>query len=191
VAASVSLVGMRWAGIGAPKPVPLPTLPACPTLQKRCVIQGVQCKEHLPLHCPPACLQYESSSSYNAMALSASHYGSLPYEALYEGYFLDVAAARQYIMLWLATQRAPYRQSNLTANMDQLMDLVGGEGGWGWVGWGQGCEVWGRGCEGWGQGCEGWGQGCEGRGSVGQEGRQDNLMHAACLHRLRLRTAWH
>jgi hypothetical protein len=59
-----------------------------------------------------------------SLATATSHYGSTPYEALFEGYFLDAASARQYLALWASSAKEPYHKVNLEANSMQLMELV-------------------------------------------------------------------
>lgn len=55
------------------------------------------------------------------------HYGSRPYDALYEGYFVEAAAAKAYLALFQASHKAaPYSKGILQANSDHLADLVSG-----------------------------------------------------------------
>lgn len=54
-----------------------------------------------------------------------SHFCSGPYEALYEGYFLDPVAAKQYCALFTSSHKDPYSQQALEQNLEQLMNLVG------------------------------------------------------------------
>ncbi|KAI8469832.1 MAG: hypothetical protein J3K34DRAFT_511818 [Monoraphidium minutum] len=53
-----------------------------------------------------------------------SHYGgAAPHEALFEGVFLDAAAARQYLALWSDEHGAPYSKACLEANAARMIDL--------------------------------------------------------------------
>ncbi|GAX80614.1 hypothetical protein CEUSTIGMA_g8049.t1 [Chlamydomonas eustigma] len=52
-----------------------------------------------------------------------SHYATLPYEALYQGYFISISSARQYLALYAGeslASRDPYSKENLEANVDSL-----------------------------------------------------------------------
>lgn len=54
------------------------------------------------------------------------HYGSLPYDTLYEGYFLEAAAAKAYLALYQASHSAqPYSKDLLRLNRNRLADKVG------------------------------------------------------------------
>eukprot|EP00775_Hariotina_reticulata_P008243 gene8243-8433_t len=68
----------------------------------------------------------KSSTTYSSRKLQAevTHYGSSPYEALYEGYFMDLAAAKQYLQLFHQEHDNPYAAQPLAANVDQLACLV-------------------------------------------------------------------
>lgn len=53
------------------------------------------------------------------------HYGCLPYDALYEGYFMEAAAAKAYLALYQASHSAPpYSKDLLRLNRDRLADKV-------------------------------------------------------------------
>jgi hypothetical protein len=77
----------------------------------------------LPAH---AASNGKSSTTYTSRKLQpeVAHYGSSPYEALYEGYFLDPAAAKQYLQLFHQEHDNPYTAQALAGNIDQLACLV-------------------------------------------------------------------
>lgn len=56
-------------------------------------------------------------------AKGAVHAGCLPYDALFEGLFLDRGAAKQYLQLYGAPPQ-PYGREALAANTQQLRALV-------------------------------------------------------------------
>lgn len=71
---------------------------------------------------PAALARTQSSSSSRR---EVAHYGSWPYQALYEGYFLEPAAAKAYLALFQASHKAPpYSKDILRVNSDHLADLV-------------------------------------------------------------------
>jgi len=71
---------------------------------------------------PAALARTQSSSSSRR---EVAHYGSRPYQALYEGYFLEPAAAKAYLAVFQASHKAPpYNKDILRVNSDHLADLV-------------------------------------------------------------------
>ncbi|KAG1662271.1 hypothetical protein FOA52_002160 [Chlamydomonas sp. UWO 241] len=55
------------------------------------------------------------------------HYGTLPYEAMFQGYFFNISAARQYLSLFSSDKphtRDPYSKENIDANVSSLKRQV-------------------------------------------------------------------
>ncbi|KAF5834756.1 hypothetical protein DUNSADRAFT_8444 [Dunaliella salina] len=48
------------------------------------------------------------------------HYGTMPYEALYEGYFLTLSTARQYMQMFQEVDKQPYGPVALPSNLESL-----------------------------------------------------------------------
>eukprot|EP00798_Chlamydomonas_sp_ICE-L_P013006 gene13006-3505_t len=68
--------------------------------------------------------RYELSS---VVLQQLSHYGSLPYEALFEGYFADKAAAKHYMGMYVGTKsesRLPYWDDNRVPNIEVLVNQI-------------------------------------------------------------------
>lgn len=77
---------------------------------------------------PAAFARTTSTASSSSSRREVSHYGSRPYDALYEGYFMEAAAAKAYLALYQASHRVPpYHRDIYALNCDQLADKVGSQ----------------------------------------------------------------
>jgi hypothetical protein len=73
----------------------------------------------------PAALARTASNGSSSSRRVVSHYGSRPYDALFEGYFLEPAAAKAYLALYQPSHKAPpYSKDIFAANCDYLADKV-------------------------------------------------------------------
>jgi hypothetical protein len=74
---------------------------------------------------PAALVKTASTASSSSSRHEVSHYGSRPYDALYEGYYMEAAAAKAYMALYQASHKAaPYSPDIYAANCDKLADRV-------------------------------------------------------------------
>jgi hypothetical protein len=80
----------------------------------------------------PAALIKTASTASSSSRREVSHYGSRPYDALFEGYFVQAAAAKAYMALYQASHKAPPYSTDIYAtNCDKLADRVS----WGMQQW--------------------------------------------------------
>lgn len=71
---------------------------------------------------PPALTRTSSSITPRQEAV---HYDRRPYQALYEGYFVEAAAVKAYLALFQTSNKpGPYGMDSLHINRDHLTELV-------------------------------------------------------------------